>query len=47
MADYADDALSAAREFNDAELEIRALAKSGLARVRSGRRDLLRHGRRV
>ena len=39
MADYADMALSAAREFGDAELEIRALAKSGLALVRSGRVD--------
>ena len=39
MADYADEALSAARVFGDAELEIRALAKSGLALVRSGRVD--------
>jgi DNA-binding NarL/FixJ family response regulator len=39
MADYANDALSAARVFSDAELEIRALAKSGLALVRSGRVD--------
>jgi DNA-binding CsgD family transcriptional regulator len=39
MADYADEALSAARVFGDAELEIRALAKSGLAMVRSGRVD--------
>jgi len=39
MADYADEALSTARVFGDAELEIRALAKSGLALVRSGRVD--------
>jgi hypothetical protein len=39
MADYADAALFTAREFGDAELEIRALAKSGLALVRSGRVD--------
>ncbi len=39
MADYADEALLTARKFGDAELEIRALAKSGLALVRSGRVD--------
>ena len=39
MADRADEALAAAREFGDAELEIRALAKSGLALVQSGRVD--------
>ena len=39
MADHAEMALSAAREFGDAELEIRALAKSGLALVLSGRVD--------
>lgn len=39
MAVHADEALSVAREFRDAELEIRALAKSGLALVRSGRVD--------
>jgi DNA-binding CsgD family transcriptional regulator len=39
MAVHAEKALSLAREFGDAELEIRALAKSGLALVRSGRAD--------
>jgi DNA-binding CsgD family transcriptional regulator len=39
MADRADEALAAAREFGDAELEIRALAKSGLGLVQSGRVD--------
>ncbi|HEY6629612.1 MAG TPA: LuxR C-terminal-related transcriptional regulator, partial [Acidimicrobiia bacterium] len=39
MADRADEALAAAREFGDAELEIRALAKTGLALVQSGRVD--------
>ena len=39
MADRADEALAAARESGDAELEIRALAKSGLALVQSGRVD--------
>ena len=39
MAVHADEALSVAREFGDAELEIRSLAKSGLALVRSGRVD--------
>ena len=39
MAVHADEALRVARELSDAELEIRALAKSGLALVRSGRVD--------
>ena len=39
MAVHADQALRVARKFGDAELEIRALAKSGLALVRSGRVD--------
>jgi DNA-binding NarL/FixJ family response regulator len=39
MAVHAEKALSLAKEFGDAELEIRALAKSGLALVRSGRAD--------
>jgi DNA-binding NarL/FixJ family response regulator len=39
MADLAMEALTIARELGDAELEIRALAKSGLALVRSGRTD--------
>ncbi|MGH8913555.1 MAG: LuxR C-terminal-related transcriptional regulator [Acidimicrobiia bacterium] len=39
MAVHADEALRVVREHSDAELEIRALAKSGLALVRSGRVD--------